>query len=112
MDRESHACNTLAQKEGEPPKRLPSLESQVCLDHFPKAPSSFTFSINTLIVAGERDAFTPRAVSEEMAQANPAARLEIHEGATHYVPVEYPGRLSDDLRAFFGQAGFSGIRDP
>jgi hypothetical protein len=62
------------------------------LDHFPKAPSSFTFSINTLIVAGERDAFTPRAVSEEMAQANPAARLEIHEGATHYVPVEYPGR--------------------
>jgi pimeloyl-ACP methyl ester carboxylesterase len=56
----------------------------------------------TLIVAGERDAFTPRAVSEEMADALPAAQLEVYEGATHYLPIEYPGRLSDDLRAFFG----------
>jgi pimeloyl-ACP methyl ester carboxylesterase len=57
----------------------------------------------TLIVAGERDAFTPRAVSEEMVRTLPNARLEIYEGATHYVPIEYPGRLSTDLRAFFGQ---------
>jgi pimeloyl-ACP methyl ester carboxylesterase len=59
----------------------------------------------TLIVAGERDAFTPRAVSEEMVRSLPNARLEIYEGATHYVPIEYPGRLSTDLRAFFAQTG-------
>jgi pimeloyl-ACP methyl ester carboxylesterase len=58
---------------------------------------------STLIVAGERDAFTPRAVSEEMVREMPAARLEIYEGATHYVPFEYPGRLSHDLREFLAE---------
>jgi pimeloyl-ACP methyl ester carboxylesterase len=57
----------------------------------------------TLIVAGERDAFTPRAVSEEMERSIPGATLEVYEGATHYVPIEFPGRLSTDLREFFSQ---------
>ncbi len=54
-----------------------------------------------LIVAGERDPFTTRRVSEEMARAIPKARLEVYERATHYLPIEYPARLSDDLRAFW-----------
>jgi pimeloyl-ACP methyl ester carboxylesterase len=62
----------------------------------------------TLIVAGERDAFTPRAVSEELAREIPAARLEIYEGATHYVPIEYPGRLSHDLRGFLAEFPLGG----
>ena len=59
----------------------------------------------TLIVAGERDPFTPRRVSEEMARAIPGARLEVYERATHYLPMEYPARLSDDLRAFWSELG-------
>ena len=55
----------------------------------------------TLLVAGERDPFTTRRVSEEMARAIPAARLEVYERATHFLPIEYPVRLSDDLRAFW-----------
>ena len=55
----------------------------------------------TLIVAGERDPFTPRRVSEEMVRAIPGARLEVYQRATHYVPIEYPAKLSDELRAFW-----------
>lgn len=59
----------------------------------------------TLIVAGERDPFTTRRVSEEMARAIPGARLEVYERATHYLPIEYPVRLSDDLRGFWNDLG-------
>lgn len=53
-----------------------------------------------LVIAGERDPFTSRAVSEEMARSISGATLEVYEKATHYLPIEYPARLSDDLRAF------------
>jgi pimeloyl-ACP methyl ester carboxylesterase len=53
-----------------------------------------------LLVAGERDQFTPRAMVEEMERSLPGARLEVYERATHYLPIEYPGRLSDDIRKF------------
>ena len=59
----------------------------------------------TLIVAGERDPFTTRRVTEEIARAIPGARLEVYERATHYLPIEYPARLSDDLRAFWSELG-------
>ncbi len=55
----------------------------------------------TLLIAGERDAFTPLAMVEEMQRAIPNARLEVYENATHYLPLEYPARLSHDLRRFF-----------
>ena len=57
--------------------------------------------VPTLIVAGEKDPFTPRRVSEEMVGSIPGARLEVYERATHYLPIEYPARLSEDLRRFW-----------
>ncbi|MFN2491242.1 MAG: alpha/beta fold hydrolase [Actinomycetota bacterium] len=54
----------------------------------------------TLLVAGERDPFTSLALMQEMASAIPAARLEVYAGATHYVPIEYPERLAQDLTTF------------
>jgi len=54
----------------------------------------------TLVVAGQRDSFTPLRQMEETAEAIPGARLEVYEHATHYLPIEYPARLSDDLRSF------------
>ena len=59
----------------------------------------------TLIVAGEKDPFTTRRMSEEMARLIPGARLEVYERATHYLPIEYPARLSDELRAFWRHLG-------
>lgn len=53
----------------------------------------------TLLIAGDRDPFTPRVLMEDMAATIPGARLEVYERATHYVPLEFPIRLADDLEA-------------
>lgn len=56
---------------------------------------------SALVIAGEKDPFAaPRSV-EELARRLPAARLSIYEKATHWLPLEFPARLSADLRAFF-----------
>ena len=54
----------------------------------------------TLLVAGSKDPFTPASMIEEMERALPDARLEVYEKATHYLPLEHPARLRDDLREF------------
>jgi pimeloyl-ACP methyl ester carboxylesterase len=59
--------------------------------------------VPTLLVAGERDQVTPLAMLKEMERAIPDCRLEVYERATHVLPIEYPARLSDDLRKFFAQ---------
>ena len=59
----------------------------------------------TLLVVGERDPFTPRRMVERMARAIPRGRLETYDRATHYLPIEYPGRLGDDIRAFLRSNG-------
>jgi pimeloyl-ACP methyl ester carboxylesterase len=51
-----------------------------------------------LLVAGRRDPFVPPGLIKEMAEAIPGARLEVYDDATHYLPLEYPARLSTDLR--------------
>lgn len=56
-----------------------------------------------LLVAGEHDRFTPRSVMEQAATAIPGARLLVYDRATHYLPIEFPARLSDDLRRFFAE---------
>jgi pimeloyl-ACP methyl ester carboxylesterase len=55
----------------------------------------------TLIVAGDRDPFTPHAMQYEMTERIPMSRLEVYERATHYLPMEFPARLSNDMRSFF-----------
>jgi pimeloyl-ACP methyl ester carboxylesterase len=55
----------------------------------------------TLIVAGDRDPFTPHAMQYEMAEHIAVSRLEVYERATHYLPMEFPARLSHDMRTFF-----------
>jgi pimeloyl-ACP methyl ester carboxylesterase len=54
----------------------------------------------TLLVAGERDSFTPRILNEDMDESLPDSKLIVYEKATHYLPIEYPARLSSDLSAF------------
>jgi 3-oxoadipate enol-lactonase len=62
-------------------------------------------AVPSLVVGGQRDPFVPEAVLEEMTATLPDARLEIYERATHYLPIEYPARLSDDLRKFWSDLG-------
>jgi 3-oxoadipate enol-lactonase len=64
-----------------------------------------TIEAPTLLVVGERDQFTPRRMIEKMERAIPGARLEVYDHATHYLPIEYPARLGDDLRRFWRAGG-------
>jgi pimeloyl-ACP methyl ester carboxylesterase len=45
-------------------------------------------SIPVLVVAGERDSFTPPQVSRAMAEAIPGAELALCPGGTHLLPLE------------------------
>jgi pimeloyl-ACP methyl ester carboxylesterase len=56
--------------------------------------------VPTLIVAGERDGFTPRALSEEMARLIPGASLLIVDDGTHTAPIERPHLVNDAVRRF------------
>lgn len=53
-----------------------------------------------LIVAGTRDPMTPLAVSKKMAKLIPEAELEVFEGGSHYLPIEFPKKLNDTLASF------------
>lgn len=59
----------------------------------------------TLLIAGDRDKFTPLSLVVEMHSAIPGSRLTVYEKATHYLPIEFPARLSDDIRNFLHELG-------
>ena len=57
----------------------------------------------TLLIAGAKDPFTPMRMMEQMERRIAQADLVVYEGATHYLPIEFPDRLGYDLRAFFSE---------
>ena len=59
----------------------------------------------SLLVAGDKDAFTPLSMVVEMHAAMRDARLTVYERAGHYLPLEYPARLSDEMRSFLNELG-------
>ena len=54
----------------------------------------------TLLITAEQDTFTSAAMVEEMHEAIPDATFLQYEDATHYLPIEYPAMLAEDLRKF------------
>ena len=56
--------------------------------------------VPTLVVAAERDTFTPMVLADEMAQSIPDAELEIIEEGSHAAPVEQPRRVADRVEEF------------
>jgi hypothetical protein len=38
---------------------------------------------------------------DEMQSSIPNSKVHIYEMATHYLPIEYPARLAEDLGRFF-----------
>jgi pimeloyl-ACP methyl ester carboxylesterase len=56
--------------------------------------------VPTLVVAAERDTFTPMTLAEEMAAAIPNAELEVIEEASHAAPVEQPDRIAERIEDF------------
>ena len=54
----------------------------------------------TLVIVGEHDSLTQPESARAMADAIPGARLSVISGAGHLPPVEQPGPVTDQLRAF------------
>jgi pimeloyl-ACP methyl ester carboxylesterase len=66
-------------------------------------------SVPTLIITGSRDLFTPLPTAEAMASAIPSARLFVQPGGTHYVPVEFPREVNEQLRTFVRQLAYGSM---
>jgi len=62
-----------------------------------------TLEMPTLIVAGTRDPMTPHHLSERMATVIADAELLVVDGASHYLPIEFPARLNDAVSSFFAR---------
>jgi pimeloyl-ACP methyl ester carboxylesterase len=56
----------------------------------------------TLIVAGAQDGLVPAVYAETFAAEIPGARLEVIEGAAHWLPFEKPDELTALVRDFIG----------
>jgi pimeloyl-ACP methyl ester carboxylesterase len=59
-----------------------------------------TIKIPTLIVAGEKDLFTPVSLSRKMQQMIPDSELFIVRSSTHYCPVEFPELINLRIEKF------------
>ncbi|MFC0227977.1 alpha/beta fold hydrolase [Serratia aquatilis] len=58
----------------------------------------------TLVICGDRDIATPFELSQEIAEAIPASRLEIMAGIGHHPPLEAPQALSLLIAEFLQSA--------
>jgi pimeloyl-ACP methyl ester carboxylesterase len=65
-----------------------------------------SIDVPTLVIAGDRDAMTPRSAAEKMVRAIPGAELMIVPGGTHYVAVEYPELVNLRIEKFFTERGY------
>jgi pimeloyl-ACP methyl ester carboxylesterase len=60
-------------------------------------------SVPTLVVAGERDTFTPLGLSVDMARSIPGAELLVVPGATHVGPLERSDLVNARVRDFLAR---------
>jgi pimeloyl-ACP methyl ester carboxylesterase len=58
--------------------------------------------VPTLIIAGEKDIFTPASEAEKMAEKIPGAQFFSLPQATHYALLEFPDLLMDRISRFVG----------
>lgn len=61
-----------------------------------------TISVPTLVVVGERDTVAPPAMSREIAEGIPGARMEVLAGAGHVANADAPEAFNELLREFLG----------
>lgn len=66
--------------------------------------------VPALVIAGERDSFTPPQVSRAMAEAIPGAELEILSGASHLAPLEHRDFMKERIFRFMDERIVGGGR--
>jgi pimeloyl-ACP methyl ester carboxylesterase len=62
--------------------------------------------VPTLVIAGDRDAFTPRQLAQQMARRIPGGELLLVRGGTHFTAVEYPELVNLRIEKFFRENGY------
>jgi len=65
-----------------------------------------TIQVPTLIITGDRDLFTPRALAQQMARQIHLAEILVVRGGTHYTAVEFPELVGLRIERFFRDHGF------
>jgi len=66
-------------------------------DHLPDV------DVPTLVVAGERDTFTPVRLSRAMHRAIPGSELVVIRNGSHVAPLEYPALVARHVRGFLSR---------
>lgn len=61
--------------------------------------------VPVLVIAGDRDLFTPRRAAEDLVRRARGAELLVVPGGTHYVAVEYPELVNLRIEKFFRERG-------
>ena len=61
------------------------------------------FAMPTAIVVGEEDYATPVAMAQQLHDAIPQSTLTIIPGARHLTPIEFPDRITAELRGLLGR---------
>jgi 3-oxoadipate enol-lactonase len=62
-----------------------------------------SFKMPTAVVVGEQDYATPVAMARQLHDAIPQSTLSIIAGARHLTPIEFPDRITAELRGLFGR---------
>lgn len=62
--------------------------------------------VPTLLITGDRDAFTPRALAQSMARRIPMAEILVVRGGSHTTAAEFPELVSLRIERFFADHGF------
>jgi pimeloyl-ACP methyl ester carboxylesterase len=68
----------------------------------PSAPKIGRIAPPTLILWGDRDSFLDNGLAQASADRCVSARVQIVEGATHWLHLEQPERVAAELAGFFG----------
>lgn len=62
--------------------------------------------VPTLVITGDKDTFTPRALAQQMARNIRTAEMLVVRGGTHYTCVEFPELVNLRIERFFREHNF------
>jgi pimeloyl-ACP methyl ester carboxylesterase len=87
-------------------------QTRMTLDRADSRPRLSQIKVPTLILCGAHDRICPPAMSIAMAGAIPQARLVIVPGAGHYLPLERPDVVANELAAWLAMPVPHTVKEP
>jgi pimeloyl-ACP methyl ester carboxylesterase len=65
-----------------------------------------TIDVPALVITGDKDLFTPRALAQQMARRIPTGEILVVRGGTHYTAVEFPELCCLRIERFYREHRF------